>query len=340
MAPPTHIAPDIQEAFFMPDDPFDADWSAAWEVVEAEPLPFMETEDLFGALPSDDEASAWHDARLIGVCRPGDDPRYEIGCIDLYADADGRNPAGQYVPLANFGDEAVATAFYYDVQGEADAQGLLKSELPDFAFDRAQAFDPDAAWRPATAEEIDAYSLQREFEEVSPLDVPPEPLHEQLIAQGAALGSGGRNHDFEDPSAFHALREIGIDAGDFDPAQDPPPFYDAQTGTAYWIGVFQPDRDDRNHCLTSILSLEKTDDGYAAQLAPCVPGDWDKAHEAAAFLILQAQKGGIERALDAAEGMALATDQRDLWEAERGLALDATATQDLVDYAAQWEIER
>jgi hypothetical protein len=77
-----------------------------------------------------------------------------------------------------------------------------------------------------------------------------------------------------------------------------------------------------------------------AQLAPCVPGDWDKTHEAAEYLLGVVEKGGIERAFETAEGMALATDQRELWEAERGLPLEPGAAQELADYTREeWEID-
>jgi hypothetical protein len=330
------------EAFFMPDDPFETDWAGAWDAAP-EPLTFVEVDELFGEeppqAPGNDERWAWHDARLVGVYREGELSPYEIGCIDLYAEADGRDLAGSYLPIASFAVEDVATAFYHDGQGQADERWLAKAELPTFALEQAQAFDPAADWRPASRDEIDAYEFQRDLELAPAIDLPPPELDDPLLARAAELG-GVMRPTFDDPSAFHALHEIGLDSQGFNPQHDPPPFYDAETGTAYWIGVFQPDKDDPEHCVTSILSLGRTDDGYEAQLAPCAPGDWDKAHEAAEFLIAQAQKGGIERAFDAAEGMALATGERALWDAERGLALDDVATQDLADYASQWEIDR
>jgi hypothetical protein len=331
------------EAFFMPDDPFEADWEAAWGS-EPEPLTFVEVDDLFGdpplQAPPNDERWAWHDARLVGVYREGEPSPYEIGCIDLYAEADGRDLAGSYLPMASFADEGVATAYYYDVQGQADERTLARNALPAFALEQARAFNPVADWRPATGDEIDAYEFQRDLELAPAIDAPDPALDDALLARAAELGGVVSSPTFDDPSAFHALHEIGIDARGFDPAHDLPPYYDADSGTAYWIGVFQPDKDDREHCVTSILSLAKTEAGYEAQLAPCVPGDWDKAHEAAEFLIAQAGKGGIERAFDAAEGMALATGERALWDAERGLALSDRATQDLAEYTSQWEMER
>jgi hypothetical protein len=78
----------------------------------------------------------------------------------------------------------------------------------------------------------------------------------------------------------------------------------------------------------------------ARELAPCAPGDWDKAYASAEHLIQVAQKGGIEQVFDAAEGMALATNQRDQWDAERGLPLEMDATREIADSARDaWEAE-
>ena len=143
-------------------------------------------------------------------------------------------------------------------------------------------------------------------------------------------------------TAFQALSAIGIQAENFDPNADPPPFYDAQTSTAYWIGVFQPDKDDRENCVTSILSLARNPETgeMEAQLAPCVPGDWDKAYSSAEYLIQVADRGGIEQLFDTAEGMALATDQREFWETERGVPLEADATHDIAETTRDtWQVE-
>ena len=47
-----------------------------------------------------------------------------------------------------------------------------------------------------------------------------------------------------------------------------------------------------------------------------------------------------DRCFDAAEGMALATDQRELWESERGVALEPDAAREIADYTRDaWEVE-
>ena len=304
-----------------------------------------------------DEGWSWQDARLVAVDRGEDsgERRYEIGCMDVYHDLEAGDLGASYLPVAAFADETVATAFYHDLQREIHDQGLSTADVPDFAGQKAAVLNPEEAqWRGALAAEYTAYEYLRDLDALNrtlPLDTPPDP--DQQVFFQAALDAGGAAavREIEAPTTegvavvrdlFNALNAIGIEAEDFDPAKDPPPFYDQATGTAYWVGVFQPDREDRENCVASILSLGRHPETgeMQAQLAPCVPGDWDKSYGAAEYLIQVAQKGGIERCFDAAEGMALAADQRHLWETERGLPLDQEATRDLADYTAQnWEME-
>ena len=100
-------------------------------------------------------------------------------------------------------------------------------------------------------------------------------------------------------------------------------FTDEVSNTHFWIGVFQPDSDDKQHCITSILSLTTDEAGdYHAQLAPCAVGDWDTAHDNAHFLIEKAQQGGMDYAFDAAEAMARGSQQHDIWQSERGVPME------------------
>jgi hypothetical protein len=370
------LPPPPDEAYFMPDDPFLDDlFSGAPPDYDYVPVddPWLPDDARFmpegiGHLPNvpplsqdglqgfeppepGDEGWGWHDARLIGVERNTDDgTRYEIGAIDVYANINTGDLGGSYLPVASFEDVDVAAAFYHNLQEQMHDQGLPAYEVPKFAEQQAFAMNLEPEqWRGATAEEYAAYEHLRDLEDsgISGRDEPPDHAVDPLIQTAIELGGVVVEHEVETPriedgSAFQALSAIGIEAENFDPTQDPPPFYDADTGTAYWIGVFQPDKEDRDNCVTSILSLGRNPETgeLEAQLAPCVPGEWDKAYNAAEYLIGVAQKGGIERCFDAAEGMALATDQRELWENERGVALEPDAAKDIADYTrAAWEVD-
>lgn len=265
-----------------------------------------------------DEGWGWYDTALIAVERAdetGAATAYSIGAVDLYANAHTGDLGGAYLEIAAFRDLDQAAAYYQQLQGEIDQRRLLPFELVDFAGeqarDRAAVLGlPAPAWRPVTPAEYAAY------EDVRSLDAPDLP-----------------------PDDFAPADRLGSPAADF----GPPPFVDPATGTAYWIGVFQPDADDPDSAVTGILSLGRDPDTgeVEAQLAPIVPGEWDTAYGAAEYLLGLVEKGGIERAFEAAEGLALASDQRALWGRERGIPLDPDAAQDLADDTRdQWEIDR
>jgi hypothetical protein len=374
------LPPPPDEAYFMPDDPFPDDLFRSvppdyhyvpvddpWlpdderfvpqDVQHLPDMPPLAQDGLQGFEQPEplDEGWGWHDARLIGVERETDDgTRYEIGAIDVYANVNTGDLGGSYLPIASFEDMDVAAAFYHNLQEQIHDQALPAYQVPKFAEQQAFAMNPEPEqWRGATLEEYAAYEHLRDLEDggIGGRDEPPEQAMDPLLETAAELGGVVRAvepemevpaPDIEDQSAFQALSAIGIEAENFDPTKDPPPFYDAETGTAYWIGVFQPDKEDRENCVTSILSLGRNPETgeLEAQLAPCVPGEWDKAYASAEYLIQVAQKGGIDRCFDAAEGMALATDQRELWENERGVALEPDAAREIADYTRDaWEVE-
>ncbi|MEO8608821.1 MAG: hypothetical protein ABI690_13100 [Chloroflexota bacterium] len=365
------------EPYFMPDDPFPNDLFSDAPLdydYEAQDDPWLPDDDRF--MPEDvrhlpdvpllsqdglqgfeqpeplDEDWGWQDARLIGVERETDDgTRYEIGALDVYANVNTGDLGGSYLPVASFEDVDVAAAFYHNLQEQIHDQGLPAYQVPEFAEARAAEMNPEPEqWRGAAPEEYAAFEHLRDLEEggIAGRDEPPDHALDPLLQTAMELGGvvepevEAAAPQIEDGSAFQALNAIGIEAENFDPTKDPPPFYDAETGTAYWIGVFQPDKDDRENCVTSILSLGRNPETgeMEAQLAPCVPGEWDKAYASAEYLIQVAQKGGIDRCFDAAEGMALATDQRELWESERGVALEPEAAKEIADYTRDaWEVE-
>lgn len=354
-------------AFALPDDPFmggmgvaeafDTDYLPEhnpWEPVEPEvklDAP-PQTLDFDTPMPVD-ERWQWQDARLIGLDREDESGvRYEIGAVEMYANPNTGDLGGTYLPIASFEDVDVAAAFYDDLHGQIHDGGLTAYEIAGFAENQAAALQSEPVqWRSAGQIEYDAYEqLQRLDGRYLPeVDVPPAEALDPLLQAAIDLGGVVVREEVEvaapaadDRAAFQALNAIGIEAEGFDPAKDPPPFIDPQAGRAYWIGVFQADKDDPDHCVASILSLGRNPetDELEAQFAPCVPGTWDKAYSAAEYLIDVAQKGGIERCFDAAEGMALATDQRGLWDDRRGVQLEPQEAQGIAEYAReQWEVD-
>ncbi len=314
-------------------------------------LPSDEQDGLqgFEELEPYEEAWSWHDARLIGVDR-GEEMttgRYEIGGMDVYANHETGDLGGSYLPVASFDDLGEAETVFHDLQGQIHDDAIPAHEMMDFIEQKAFVYNPEPQnWRGAEPLEYAVYEEARGLDELDHwLDVPPGEALDPLIETAIELGGVVREIELEEPEFTEeqqALAEIGIQADSFDPVNNPPPFYDEETGTVYWIGVFQPDVDDRENCVTSILSLGRDEDSgdLVAHLAPCVPGDWDKTYGAAEYLIDVAQRGGIEPCFDAAEGMALATEQRDLWQSSRGVPLDPEAAQGIADITTDnWEVD-
>lgn len=343
--------PDLD--FSMPDDPFPDELFTSMpdsddylpEDDPFEPAPTGEQPSVGVALSSvgDEDGWAWHDAALIAVERTdanGDVTNYSIGAVDLYANANTGDIGGSYLEIGTFQDIDEAAGFYHQLQGAIHDRQVLPFQLVDFAEERVNDLGAAApAWGVAGPAEYAAYEETRSLDSIAAPDLPPDEFDLEALF--------GRETDpvqslETDTPTFKALREIGISADGFDPDNDPPPFVDPETGTAYWIGVFQPDKNDPDNAVTSILSLGRDPETgeVEAQLAPIVPGEWDKAYGAAEYLLGVVEKGGIDRAFEAAEGMALASDQRELWERERGIPLEADAAQDLADFTRdQWEIE-
>lgn len=348
----------------VPDDPF-ADDSFLSEIPDYpyEPLdePFVpsslvQTDGSVNTAPggvqTPDGAWSWHDAALIGVERVNESGAmcYEIGCVDLYANPQTGDLGGNYLKLDSFGDVDEAAAFYHELQGEIHNKLLPPFYVAKFAARKAAERAPERGveapvWTACSPAEYAAYEEIRSLN-VDNRDLPPTPAPQHLLSQvtdlsGITLPSDQGSTVNEQSSTFQALHATGIQADGFDPDKDPPPFFDEQTNTAYWIGVFQPDRADSSNCVASILSLTRNAQrgDVEAQLAPCVPGDWDKAYQACERLLDAVEKGGIDRCFDTAESMALAADLRALWEKQRGMELQPDAAQELADYSrSAWDI--
>ncbi|MDX2159879.1 MAG: hypothetical protein SF162_01005, partial [bacterium] len=322
--------PDLD--FSMPDDPFPVgffDDTFSYQTDDDPFVPFTPP-DMDAAAPTafaptyaTDDGWSWHDATIVAVgcvLEDGEQEQYSIGAVDLYANVHTGDLGGSYIEIETFDDIDQAAAYYHELQDDIHERGLLPFQLVDYAGGRAAERaagrgEPAPVWRGATDVEYAAYDEMRSLDAPGAPDLPPDDLDLDAIFAGdvpdlnALFGDADTSTPSADEAAtFKALREIGIAAENFNPDADPPPFVDPDTGMAYWIGVFQPDKDDPENCVTSILSLGRDPDTgeMAAQLAPCVPGDWDKSYEAAEYLLGVVEKGGIERAFETAEGMALA----------------------------------
>jgi hypothetical protein len=274
------------------------------------------------------------DARFVGIeyqNEVGEPTGYGVGCIEVYADPiqeDGVK--GSYLEIAAFNDPLDAAALYETLQAPVDKGWIADYSVHELANFAAGEHDVADVWHAASPDDLTIYNWYAGHDLA--FEPPVETAHSQEVTAPS-----------EPPNpAFNALSAIGIQAADFDPSQDPPPFYDPATGTAYWIGIFQPDLEDPANCVASVLSLGRNPESgeLEAQLAPCVPGDWDKAFESSQHLLNVMEREGIDGCFLAAESMAVATDQRDLWETERGMALEQNYAEHAAEYAQEtWELD-
>lgn len=288
----------------------------------------------------------WADARLLVEQQTAADGSTvcTVGCVDVYRHLQTGDLGGSYLEIGRFETAAEAVELYDDLTERASELDVALDELPGLAeYAAYQGVDAGVTapeWRSMTPDQYAAYEWSAGL---SAGDTPPPQLVDDLLLDAYRLGGVSVEPEVtpqgNEPDVAAALRAIGLQASGFDPALDPPPFYDVETDTAYWIGVYQPNLEDTEFGVASILSLARDETGaYAAQLAPCVPGDLDKATQACELLIAAAERGGIEYCFDVAEGMALAADQRDFWDGERGVSLPLAEAQAIGDAVEQqWE---
>jgi hypothetical protein len=303
----------------MPSAPAAGEPASAWArylaSLKPDPNPDV-AEDAFRARAA---ALGLVDARFIGIeyqDAAGKPTGYSVDCIEVY------ETGGRYLEIARFEEALEAAAFYHELQEPVDRGEVGAQAVHDFAAFAAREQHSRERWQEAAPEHLDIYGWYAE--------------------QGRSLAVGEPEEKRQPEPAFNALSAIGLEAADFDPDRDPAPFYDPETGTAYWVGVFQPDMDAPEHCVASILSLGRNlaTGELEAQIAPCVPGDWDKAYGSSQHLLNVMQRDGLEACFLAAESMAIATDQRDLWESERGMALEQDYAQQAAEYTREtWELD-
>ncbi|MCC6973860.1 MAG: hypothetical protein IT322_07620 [Anaerolineae bacterium] len=301
-------------------------------------LPAGNPDVLEGAFLERARALNLSDARFVALENLNEDGsvlNYEVGAMEVYADPEKGETSGRYLTVAHAHTLEALEAAYFPLQMAVEYGGVGAHSLHHFA---GFAAGEGSLWQEASPAQMEAY-----WEHVGlslPEDEPPLETYADLLREAAALGAPAQELDGN--AAFRALSAIGVKAQDFDPTQDPPPFFDPETSTAYWIGVFQPDLNDADDCYASILSLGRDPETgeLEAQLAPCVPGDWDKAYQSSQHLLGVMQKEGIDACFLAAESMAIATDQREVWESERGVTVSSEYAQEVADYAREaWEIE-
>jgi hypothetical protein len=266
---------------------------------------------------------------------------HAVGCLEVSANVANGGYTGRYLEIARFEDAAEAERLHQELRSAIDSGGLPTYAVNDYADFVTRERGMPLTWREVGPEALAPFLEGLESEPSA--DEPPLDLHESLVQVAVDASNPERDVALNAASpASNALSAIGIEADDFNPDRDPPHYYDPETSTAYWIGIFQPDGDDPERCVASILSLgpNPATGTLEAQLAPCAPGDWNQTFESSQRLLNVMEREGIDACFLAAESMAVATDQRDLWETGRGMALEPDYAEQAAEYAHEtWELD-
>ncbi len=239
---------------------------------------------------------------------------YAVGVVEVWQDPQTGDQTGTYLHMADAPHLARAEEMRSNIYHLADEAEVADADLGDFAHGLIKQ---GGEWQPLTDTQwkIVDQSLAPDTPDFQ--DDATWAARDRLLAQVFEVSRDELERDEIDQTheLQTVMRGLGLQAEDFDPANTPPPLFDESTNTAYWIGVYQPDPTNPNEAITSILSIQQDDNGQPlAHLAPVATGDWDHAYRTAEYLLGVAERTqDVGQVLDAAEGMAVATQQRELW---------------------------
>ncbi len=249
---------------------------------------------------------------------------YAVGVVEVWQDPLTGDQAGSYLHLAEAPHLQRAEETQANIYSLADEAGVSDAAFGDFAHDLIKG---RGDWQPLT---------DAQWQQVDKALAPYSPDFDDdarwaernhLLAQVFKTIEPQHLPDYD-----QAVKDLGIQLEGFDPATTPPPLFDAKTNTAYWIGVYQdPETPDQG--ITSLLSIQMDEnDAPQARLAPVAMGDFDHAHRTAEYMLTVAERTqDVAQVLDVAEGMAVATQHRELWDSEQGIPVERDIAFSLVE---------
>lgn len=239
---------------------------------------------------------------------------YAVGVVEVWQDPHTGDQTGTYLHMADAPHLARAEEMRSNIYHLVDEAEVADADLGDFAHGLIKH---RGEWQPLTEAQWQVVDQSLAPDTPDFQDDATWAARDRLLAQVFEVsGDELEREEIDQPHELQTvMRGLGLQAEDFNPANTPPPLFDDSTNTAYWIGVYQPDPSNPNEAITSILSIQQDDNGQpVAHLAPVATGDWDHAYRTAEYLLGVAERTqDVGQVLDAAEGMAVATQQRDLW---------------------------
>ncbi len=239
---------------------------------------------------------------------------YAVGVVEVWQDPQTGDQTGAYLHLADAPHLVRAEEMRSNIYRLADEAEVADADLGDFAHGLIKQ---RGEWQPLTDAQWQVADQSLAPDAPNFQDDATWAARDRLLAQVFEVsGNELEREEIDQPHELQTvMRGLGLQAEDFNPANTPPPLFDETTNTAYWIGVYQPDPANPKEAITSILSIQQDEAGQpVAHLAPVATGDWDHANRTAEYLLGVAERTqDVGQVLDAAESMAVATQQRELW---------------------------
>ena len=293
------------EEFYVPDEvhiDVPPDWVEA-SISAQDPTPASE------ALERDPDRLLQETGVIIEAIQPdpdADPTGYAVGVVEVWGSPHTGDQSGAYLHMADAPHLERAEEMRSNIYRLADEADVPDHQFGDFAHGLNQGH---GAWQHLTDAQWELVDNTPAPDTPDFLDDAVWEVRDRMLA--GAFEAAGLERDVS-LSITQAMADVGIQIEDFDPASTPPPLFDEGTNTSYWIGVYQ-DPAKPEQAVTSILSIR--DDG--ARLAPVATGDFERAYQTAEYLLKVAERTqDVGQLLDATEGVAVATQHRELWGME------------------------
>jgi hypothetical protein len=255
-----------------------------------------------------------------GIIIEADGDEYAVGVLEVWNNPLTGEQNGAYLPMAQAPHLARAEEMQSNIYNLADEAGVSEQEFGEFAHGLIKG---RGTWQALSEGH---WALNEDALAPDTPDFTDDAIwaaRDQRLDQAFEAVGLQREAVDHTPELTETLQGLGIQIKDFDPASNPPPLFDETTQTAYWIGVYQPDPTNQDQAITAMLSLGTDEGGQpSAHLAPVATGDYDHAYQTAEYLLSVAERTqDVGRVLDAAEGMAVATQHREFWQDSQGIRL-------------------
>jgi hypothetical protein len=173
--------------------------------------------------------------------RDADPTGYAVGVVEIWQDPHTGDQTGTYLHMADAPHLERAEEMRGNIYRLADERNIPDAEFGDFAHGLIKG---RGEWQPLS---------DTQWERI---DTPPAPdtpdftddalweARGRMLEQAfETLADDFQREDIDETIELEqVIQGLGIQIEDFDPAITPPPLFDEETNTAYWVGVYQHPR--------------------------------------------------------------------------------------------------